>query len=399
MPLTVLSDKEVDDILHSLTRSDIERFQHNLAEALHDYSTGTQEETSACSQNQPLRTVLKSQHGTTLFMPAQNESVTGIKVVTVGASASQSFASSSADTPRASTRPNGTLSLLDPMTGSPLAFLAASSLTAFRTALASTILFAKRTRVHSILVFGAGAQAYWHIRLACLLRGHEIHHVRIVNRSYSPTLLQTFYTDPRWTELRAAANPKLDFSMLSTEYGDYERLLKQYVRDADAIFGCTPSTEALFPAAHLTSTEGRRKGRYLCLIGSYQPHMREVEPEVLHYAVRDQSTGRHLHKHAKTGGAVVVDTLEGCLEEAGEVIAAGLGPEQLVEVGELIMVRKAEKREIEMGTGEESGMVEWLREGNVVYKSVGVGVMDLCVGRDVVELARERGVGTSVDGF
>ena len=140
------------------------------------------------------------------------------------------------------------------------------------------------------------------------------------------------------------------------------------MRDADVVFCCTPSTTALFPAGHLTSTEGRRKGRYLCLVGSYQPHMCEVEPEVLAYAVRDSRGGRHMHKHAVNGGAVVVDSLEGCLREAGEVIAAGLGPEQLVEVGELIMVRKAERREVEMGggAGEGSGLVEWLREGNVV---------------------------------
>lgn len=95
-----------------------------------------------------------------------------------------------------------------------------------------------------------------------------------------------------------------------------------------------------------------------------------------------------------------MDSLEACLREAGEIMQAGIGAEQLVELGELLMVKKASMREIEMGTGEgEKGLKAWLNSGNVIYKSVGVGLMDICVGEDLVQLARERGLGTNVDGF
>ena len=44
-------------------------------------------------------------------------------------------------------------------------------------------------------------------------------------------------------------------------------------------------------------------------------------------------------------------------------------------------------------------MSRWLCTGNVIYKSVGMGLMDLVVGGDLVKLAKEKGVGIVVDGF
>lgn len=99
----------------------------------------------------------------------------------------------------------------------------------------------------------------------------------------------------------------------------------------------------------------------------------------------------------------MVDSLEASLREAGDVIQPGVSPEELVEVGELLMVRKASMREIEMGTGEGEkgmkGMKDWLMRGNVIYKSVGLGMMDICVGEDLVQMAMQKGIGTSVPGF
>lgn len=264
--------------------------------------------------------------------------------------------------------------------------------------------------MHTVVIFGAGAQAYWHLRVALLLRGKEIHHVRIINRTFATAgpLLRTIYTSPLWTALRSS-NPKLDFTLLTPEYGEYQRLLKEYIRSADVIFCTVPSTEPLFPASFLTSSEGRRKGRYLSLIGSYQSSMCEVSPEILRAAVEGGST-----KSVRAGGAVVVDSLEACLKDAGEIVRARLEAHQLVELGELIMMKRAARREIEMGSGGDGqdlnsasasdsdaagGMVAWLKEGNVVYKSVGVGVMDLSVGMEIVRLAREKGVGITIDNF
>lgn len=310
-----------------------------------------------------------------------------------------SLAGAAAQAQTRSTTPQGSLTILR-ANGEPLALINAAELTAFRTALASTLLFAKRQRVHSIAVFGAGKQAYWHLRLALTLRGADIHHVRLINRTFdgAAPLLRAIYQDPSWDQLRNANN-KLGFSLLSADYGEYSRLLKDYVRDADALFCCTPSTTPLFPGGYLTRAEGRRKGRYLSLVGSYAPHMREVDPDILKQAVAPDH-GHHYHRHpAQQAGVVVVDGLDACLREAGEIIAAGVSAEQLVELGEIIMVKRAAKKEVEMGKAGEPGLVRWLQSGNVVYKSVGLGLMDLAVGEELVALARERGIGTLVEDF
>ena len=44
-------------------------------------------------------------------------------------------------------------------------------------------------------------------------------------------------------------------------------------------------------------------------------------------------------------------------------------------------------------------MSRWLSNGNVIYKSVGMGLMDLVVGGEVIKLAREKNIGTTVPNF
>lgn len=215
-----------------------------------------------------------------------------------------SLASSQATTPR------GALTLLDSK-GYPTGLVNAEELTAFRTALAATLMFQKRETVHTITVFGAGKQAYWHIRLALLLKGDQIKHVNIINRSFerSARLMKSFYVDENLKPSEESQWRKdIKFSALSPGFVEYGRLLKEEVRKADAIFCCTPSTEPLFPAEFLTSHNGRLKGRYISAIGSYAPHMIELHTDILKQAVAPEG-GHHHHKHANKGGVVIVDSL------------------------------------------------------------------------------------------
>ncbi|KAK5002949.1 hypothetical protein LTR28_010783, partial [Elasticomyces elasticus] len=90
---------------------------------------------------------------------------------------------------------------------------------------------------------------------------------------------------------------------------------------------------------------------------------------------------------------------------------AKLKPDEVVELGELLMLRReAEKWKAEgkKEHGEEingvqvagdEGLKEWLTKGNVIYKSVGLGLMDVVVGSELVRMADERGIGTRVDNF
>lgn len=51
------------------------------------------------------------------------------------------------------------------------------------------------------------------------------------------------------------------------------------------------------------------------------------------------------------------------------------------------------------GKERDDRLVRWLQTGNVIYKSVGLGLMDLTVGMYLVDFATDRGIGTLVPGF
>lgn len=532
MPLTVLSDSDVRNLLHGLTREDVLDLQQSLADGLHYYSTSTESDKNGCgSCYQPLRTSLKRCDGhTTLFMPASSNDGLGVKIVTLAVpdsssettlvspttetssnrtssidersisslsslqiSPQSSHTSGSVAAPptapetvseQSSTTPKGALTLLD-ASGAARGFLNAEEITAFRTALASTMLFKKRHNVHDLVVFGAGKQAYWHIRLALILRGPEIHHLTIINRTYETALklLETLFASPASSSDSDSEKPPDPFlhrpkiQIITPSAHEYPRHLKAAIRSSSIIFCTTPSLTPLFPASYLTNPEGRKKGRYVAAVGSYKPHMIEIHPDILRQNVKPNHTHMHFHKHAAEGGAVVVDSVEACLKEAGEVIQAGLRGRELVELGELIMLgreaerRRAEEREREMerrrrsrsrsrsrsgqgeGEGDEldeggvelapeggggeakkgkwfkglrggkgghhkdeqeveedavddvvdksvgSSLTDWLQKGNVIYKSVGLGLMDVVVGHDLVRLADQKGVGVRIADF
>ena len=65
MPLTVLSDSDVRTLLLQLTKQDILDLQQNLADALHHYSTSTEEDDNngCCESFQSAGTSLKSKDG------------------------------------------------------------------------------------------------------------------------------------------------------------------------------------------------------------------------------------------------------------------------------------------------------------------------------------------------
>ncbi|OIW24466.1 UbiD family decarboxylase [Coniochaeta ligniaria NRRL 30616] len=470
--LHVLTDDQIRELLENLTLDELESFRTELRGTLHEYSTGTNV-TDAGLLHQPERVSVNSgvTGTTTLFMPSTGPGGHAVKVITLSSSSAQHV-----DDPRPRVPPTGAITLFA-ASGAPVGILHASTLTAFRTALASACLLIRRNKVHTLTVFGSGSQAYWHIRLALMLRGTTIRKVNIINRRFSDgckLVLKRFYNTPTATKEREGWRDAT-FHVLTPGYGEYPRLLEQQVLAADVIFCCTPSTEPLFDGGILTSRDGRRKGRLIVAIGSYTTEMRELPVELLLQATRAHEGHFHYHKHAVEGGVVVVDTLDGALKEAGEIIEAGLQPKQLVELGELVMLQKivmAEDEESDTSSilstpgsadrsdltassssamssvfggsskrssslsresasrtpspsnrksgklplpfhrrsssrgdvggkhsEKEDHLARWLQGGNVIYKSVGLGLMDLAVGIKLIQFAKEKGIGTHVDGF
>lgn len=100
------------------------------------------------------------------------------------------------------------------------------------------------------------------------------------------------------------------------------------------------------------------------------------------------------NQRAGAGYNVVVDSREAALAEAGELIAANVGADGVVELGELV----AEDGE---GVRVEQERVDGIREAGdiTVFKSVGVGVQDVAIAAFVTQRAQELGLGTRVTGF
>ena len=293
------------------------------------------------------------------------------------------------------TSPQGCQILLDD-SSLPFGMINAHELTPFRTALTATMLLNKRKRVRSVVVFGAGKQAYWHIRLALVLRGADIKRVFIINRSFdrAAQLLRDIYA-PENAEWRG----EVKFSAISNDFGEYTRVLEDTLRKADVIFCCTPSVQPLFPAELLTSRESRQRGRLISAIGSYKPHMTELHPDILREEVKVSTSHWHFHKHVRHSGVVVVDSLTGAMKEAGEIVQAGIQPHQVVELGELLMVRYQSHGSSAENDSDAKSLRDWVERGNVIFKSVGMGLMDLVTGGDLIRLAGERGVGSLVEDF
>ena len=82
--------------------------------------------------------------------------------------------------------------------------------------------------------------------------------------------------------------------------------------------------------------------------------------------------------------------LSSCLQEAGELVEAGLGPDHMAELGNLQKPRESNS------PFEQN---EWLRSGFVIYKSVGVGVMDIAIRQGLLQQARNKGVGLKNESF
>ena len=79
MPLTVLTDNDVKDLLDTLNREDIQALQQSLRVSLHEYSTSIQDYGCA-AKRQPQRTSIQSPNGvTSLFMPSTSSLGLGMK--------------------------------------------------------------------------------------------------------------------------------------------------------------------------------------------------------------------------------------------------------------------------------------------------------------------------------
>ncbi|KAB2571489.1 Uncharacterized protein DBV05_g9847 [Lasiodiplodia theobromae] len=357
--MLILTEPDVSSILRNLTPAHATLLLSALSTALAAFTKEKQQQDGHPPLiHQPQRTAIVTQpaRDTTLIMPVSNTTTaTSVKVVTLPSSGPV----------------KGSISIFAP-DGALKGVLNAAEVTAFRTALATMTLLTRWQRpgsskreVRNLVVFGAGRQVEWHVRLALKFAGEgSVRRVSIFNRGAA-----------RLRELEAGvlaelrkAFPDVVFETTALETAGeeaYGSTMRERLGEADAVFGCTPSTVPLFKAKDLLGS-GERP-RFMSLIGSYKPEMQEIDTETLRAATK-----------------IWVDSKEECLIESGELIRAGTKEEELTEVGELFL------------QGDNARVEE---EGLTLFKCVGFGLMDLIIGDKLLELAGQLGKGVTVDGF
>ena len=332
--MIILKEREVHSLLSNISVPECHHLLTSLHDVLRAYSTSKHVPPSDQTLHQPERESIVTKLGnTSLFMPSSITTSTGIKTVTIS-----------------STGLKGCINVFAPE-GELVGLLNAAEVTAFRTSLAVMIPYARWSKEKTnMVVFGAGRQAEWHIKLALLLS--EVKRITVVNRSGGRRMEQLFAN-------LTHEYPQVVFELLLQSSDDFDSRLRQTLTGSDVIFCCTPATTPHFPFSHLD-----KKARFISLIGSYKPAMQEVDSETL-----------------LSGDRIYVDTKEGCLVEAGELINAKVGADQLIEIGEL----------------QDSDQLA--TEKNLIFKCVGLGIMDLVIAGELIEMAKEKGVGLTMDDF
>lgn len=233
---------------------------------------------------------------------------------------------------------SATVLLGDAETGAPVALLEGSALTALRTGaaggLAARALAAPDARI--VAIFGAGAQA--RTQLSAVLEVRNIEDVRVTSRD--PQHASDFVA---WARSR---HP--DVRIRAADAGDA-------IDGAGIVIAATSSPTPVFDGRSLAP------GAHVTGVGSHRPDMRELDADTMR------------------GARVIVDQRAGALAEAGEL--AGLGPDDVVEIGEVL-------------SGKAAGRTS--RGGRTVFKSVGNGIQDLVVAALAYERAKALGLGEDI---
>jgi len=259
-----------------------------------------------------------------------------------------------------------TMLMFDAATGLPSALLAATWLTALRTAAGSAV--ATRAlapeQPELLVVFGAGMQGDAHVDAMLSVRP-SLARVAIVNRSLPRAQeLAAAVSARAGVETEAVSNPSssiypvfrpLTGGCLQVALGD-EAAVERLCRAADIICTATNSSTPLFQGAWLKS------GCHLNCIGSYTPDMQEVDA-----ATVERSW-------------VVVDE-PGARESSGDLVKAAVSEAAngLRTLGNVLLSPPG---------AEGRGGREL-----TLFKSVGVAVQDVATGGAAATRAAEMGIG------
>ncbi|KUK13595.1 MAG: Ornithine cyclodeaminase [bacterium 42_11] len=288
----------------------------------------------------PLRVPIKLRENTILFMPGallEDKSV-GVKAVSV----------CPGNPERGLPLINAVVLLIDGETGRPQALIDGNIITTIRTGAAggaaAEILARRDSKI--ALIIGAGVQGRIQLEALKTVRDIELAYVYDIN-------------DRKAEKYASEMAERLNTEVKAVK--DYEKIISE----ADIIVTATTSKDPVLKGNLL------KKGAHINAIGSYTPEMKELDVDTFSRA-----------------SIIAVDSKDAVLEEAGEIIEAlrrGIIREDaLIELGEILS-------NTELGRKDESEIT--------VFKTVGIAVEDIVVGKLVYERALEKGIGVEVKNF
>ncbi len=241
----------------------------------------------------------------------------------------------------------GIVLVIDSETGEIVSIMDGEYLTALRTGAASglaTRCFARKD-TPTMALFGCGAQGRTQLEAV------------ICERSVKKVFVFDKFKESAEKLIREMKE-KYQLEMIFTED-------TSVLKEVDIICTATNSTTPLF------KLEDVKAGVHINAIGSFQPHMQELDP--------------HLIKAAK----VFVDQMEPCLKESGDLIKPlkeGIIEEKHI-VGEIgdFCLNKIKGRESE--------------DEITIFKSVGVAIQDFAVANDIYNCSLQAGFGQEINLF
>ncbi|EGG83596.1 alanine dehydrogenase [Lachnospiraceae bacterium 2_1_46FAA] len=237
--------------------------------------------------------------------------------------------------------------LIDGKTGVVISVLDGTYVTQLRTGAASGAAFdvlANPTAKKGALI-GTGGQAA--TQLEAMLAVRDLEEVKV----YDINLQRTEEFVEKMNEELASYGTRIIAAKSSDEA----------IEDADMIVTVTPSSKPVFDGNKV------KAGATVSCVGSYQPHMQEMDSVILQRA-----------------GKIYFDSEEAVLSEAGDILiplADGLITKEDF-TGDLgdVLLGKVVGRETE--------------EEIIVFKTVGIGTQDLVTAKHIYDKAVEQGIGT-----
>lgn len=280
----------------------------------------------------PPRPSVEQDNKTMLYMPCYTKEVIGTKILSIFPD-NASLGLPSID---------GIMYLNDYQTGKPLAVMDGQAVTAWRTGAVGGvgIRHLSRKDCHTVGIVGAGVQGFYQALYACAAR--PIHTVYIYNHS------DRDLTDYLIRLEKAIDNPSVKVVQCKT--------VEELVEASEIICTTTPSKEPVLP-----NDRELLRGKCIIAIGSYTTDMREIPDAIWDLVERVYI---ELPYACEESGDLSQPLAEGRIKKAQTVLMSDYlaeDPEEITDTGE-----------------------------TTYFKSVGMGLFDVCIAQKILEMTKER---------